>query len=71
MNQKEETPAQAFYNSVPNSGVKERAMSRIYHQRNFSNWMKSQLIGRDVKGLVRLDKSIYLFRRFHKEASSG
>jgi len=36
---------------VPNSGVKERANSRIYHQRNFNNWMKSQLIDDFIKRL--------------------
>lgn len=34
------------YNNVPNSGIKERASSRIIHLRNFNNWMKSMLIGK-------------------------
>lgn len=32
------------YNAIPNSGVQARMDSKIYHMRNFNNWMKSMLI---------------------------
>lgn len=32
------------YNNIMNKGVKDRAKSRIFHMRNFNNWIKSYLI---------------------------
>uniref|UniRef100_A0A915EQY8 mRNA cap guanine-N(7) methyltransferase n=1 Tax=Ditylenchus dipsaci TaxID=166011 RepID=A0A915EQY8_9BILA len=41
----------SHYNAVPNSGLQERTNSRIYHLRNFNNWMKSMLISDFIERL--------------------
>lgn len=41
----------SHYNAVPNSGRQERSNSRIYHLRNFNNWMKSMLISDFIERL--------------------
>ncbi|KAI6220138.1 MRNA cap guanine-N7 methyltransferase [Aphelenchoides fujianensis] len=33
------------YNAIPNAGTQARESSKIYHMRNFNNWVKSMVIG--------------------------
>lgn len=33
------------YNGIKETGVEARRESRIFHMRNFNNWIKSMLIG--------------------------
>ncbi|KAI7690058.1 hypothetical protein SSS_02253 [Sarcoptes scabiei] len=40
------------YNSINNNDIQERKKSRIYHMRNFNNWVKSIII-RDTIKLLR------------------
>jgi hypothetical protein len=37
--------AHGFYNNTQERGLSQRNQSRIYHLRNFNNWIKSTLIG--------------------------
>lgn len=39
------------YNSLEEKGLDERNKSRIFHLRNFNNWIKSMLIGETLKNL--------------------
>lgn len=39
----------SHYNELKESGRKERIKSRIFHMRNFNNWIKSQLISEYLK----------------------
>ena len=41
------------YNSLPETGLAARTESRIYHMRNFNNWIKSQLIGEALNQVRR------------------
>lgn len=36
------------YNSINNKDISERAKSRIYHMRNFNNWIKSIIIRKGI-----------------------
>lgn len=33
------------YNQIPEVGIEARKETRIYHMRNFNNWIKSMIIG--------------------------
>lgn len=39
----------SHYNSMRDAGLAERARNRIYHMRNFNNWMKSMLINEFIE----------------------
>lgn len=34
------------YNKIEEKGLEERKQSRIFHMRNFNNWIKSMLISK-------------------------
>lgn len=36
------------YNKIEETGVKARKESKIFHLRNFNNWIKSVVIGKKV-----------------------
>jgi mRNA (guanine-N7-)-methyltransferase len=37
--------AHAYYNNTQDNGLVRRKESKIFHMRNFNNWIKSTLIG--------------------------
>jgi hypothetical protein len=37
--------AHAYYNNTQDNGLVRRTESKIFHMRNFNNWIKSTLIG--------------------------
>ncbi|OWF56493.1 mRNA cap guanine-N7 methyltransferase-like [Mizuhopecten yessoensis] len=41
------------YNELQESGLEKRKESRIFHLRNFNNWMKSVLIGETIQTVCR------------------
>ena len=46
-----------FYNKLEEKGKEFRQDSRIYHMRNFNNWLKSMLIN-EVFNLVHVNNTI-------------
>ncbi|KAE8598278.1 hypothetical protein XENTR_v10016783 [Xenopus tropicalis] len=46
------------YNELPETGLETRSQSRIFHLRNFNNWMKSALIGEFVEKVRQRTRNI-------------
>ncbi|OCT76605.1 mRNA cap guanine-N7 methyltransferase isoform X1 [Xenopus laevis] len=46
------------YNELPETGLEIRSQSRIFHLRNFNNWMKSALIGEFVEKVQQRTRNI-------------